>query len=186
MEKSIVVFIGVQGSGKTYLARKLEDSYPSDIISFADPVYLMARSLVSNQLTTELYSDNASFKRYKFEVSGTLMSGRQILQMIGEGARIANPRIWVESMTRSITDTFLEELNRGKDEYTVIIDDCRYPNEVLALVDFAKNTNCEIAFHHCTYNLIPGQDIPGERMANYFCNHEFSYENLIKYCMEND
>lgn len=188
MEKSIVVFIGVQGSGKSYSAQWYTSFGEGHFttMAFADSVYMIAKSLVGSQLTEELCRSKHHFKHAKFTINGIEMTGRQILQMIGEGARIVNPRVWVDNLTTRISDAFLYGLSLNYDEHTILIDDCRYPNEVLALVDYAKNTGCDIQFQHCTHKLTPGQDIPGERLANYFCNHEFSYENLIKYCMEND
>lgn len=188
MEKKIVVFIGVQGSGKSYNAQWHADfsDDPTTTLAFADAVYLIAKSLVGSQLTEEICRSKHNFKHAKFTINGIEMSGRQVLQMIGEGARLVNPRVWIDRLLSNVTDAFLRSLAWSRDELTVLIDDCRYPNEVLALIDYAKNKNCRIDFVHCKYKLTPSEDIPGERMANYFCTNEFSYKNLIKYCMENE
>lgn len=186
MKKSIEVFIGSQGSGKSYSASAFTLNGFSVVKSFADPVYLMAHHMVSQQMTERLYNSRHEFKNETFVISGVEMRGRQVLQMIGEGARLVNSNVWISKMRATMSDIFYEKGKNGHFlEYAVCIDDCRYPNEVLALIEYAGIIGASINFHHCTYNTDLGKDIPGERMANHFCVNEFSYENLLKYCIEN-
>lgn len=85
-------------------------------------------------------------------------------------------------------DALITELNTiPKNCNSIIgISDCRFENEVKALINFAISNKIEITFIHCDYkserydNTI---DLESEKLAQLFCNKDYSkeeFDNIIK------
>ena len=67
--------------------------------------------------------------------------GRELLQLIGDGARNYNPDIWIERTRDAMINDFIS--------FPVCIDtyffvtDCRYPNEIEKMAKFAREEDFE-------------------------------------------
>ena len=117
---------GIAGSGKTTAADFIEiESLDYDLkpfrLSFADPVKIEAAKESGHPDAMTLKKEDP--KRY-----------RELMQSIADAGR---PSTWVDAMNERLKELAKEELEQADDgmfnEYIVIIDDVRFPNELQML-----------------------------------------------------
>lgn len=119
----IVAVFGPIGSGKSTTAAYLEDACGFKRASFADNLrYRVAKMLIREELVKEQTS----------EVLGILMDPatkeayRPLLQWWGAYCRKQDLEYWVNPLVA-------KALEITRNSFPVVIDDCRYTNEYLAL-----------------------------------------------------
>ncbi|MEI6871425.1 MAG: hypothetical protein WCL08_04015 [Verrucomicrobiota bacterium] len=125
MNKKIIGLTAFKGSGKTTVARKLQNSpfLPKDvaILSFASPLKEMAAVLLAPEA---FLPENKEDPNYG--ICGR--SPRHIMQTLGTewGREKISPHLWLEIMRRRI---------KSCHSPTVIVDDVRFDNEAELLAD---------------------------------------------------
>lgn len=136
MNKLKIALLGNQGSGKTTLARAIDQHYGAEILSFASPIKAMASKLLysltggrtpqehilQDILTGVIPKDRAfSLDGVQFK-EGEL---REILQFLGQGLRdIHGENTWVDILLRYARTHLL---------FNLVVDDTRYANEIVQL-----------------------------------------------------
>jgi energy-coupling factor transporter ATP-binding protein EcfA2 len=121
---SVILISGPQGSGKTTLAKALighlETSRPTYHVKFADPLYAMHEAM---REAAERY--DIPFARKEGE----------LLQYLGtEWGRKKDPNLWVKATLKRVE--LIKRLEHGSP--LIVIDDCRFPNEIAAFPDAFK------------------------------------------------
>lgn len=150
-EKTIILLVGLMGSGKTELAKKYIKDYNHEKFSFADEVRsqsflflghkpkdydnFKARLLYLDRLPTAI----SKILKYLFR---NWLYGREYLQNIGHGQRKLNgDRYWINKTIDKIKQS----------NNPIVIDDCRYKNELTAIHDFAKDNDYRLEIRFCDY-----------------------------------
>jgi len=175
----IKAYIGVIGSGKDYKCAQ-ECTHK---VSFADEVREDVWKLIGwkpktpeeyEQFKTAIlcaidvdYEDNSLAQDLGF-------TGRKLLQNYAELQKtIHSPNYWIYR-----TMDKLEKLHTHRTEDTAVgITDCRFPNEITALINFANEFNCDLEFVHCDfessrYNRT--SDHPSETLAQRYAGRNFT------------
>lgn len=148
----INVYIGVVGSGKDYAAKRDCNTQ----LAFADQLREDVWTMLGWWPKTGTEYD--AFKKKSFGLpGGTMFTGRDLLQRYGtEVRRKEKDSHWVDALLRQLE--FRVDLGK-----TVGITDCRFPNEVRGLIQFARQQNKELSdigqpsffklnFIHCDYH----------------------------------
>lgn len=136
----IKVYIGVIGSGKDYIAKQECDIQLAFADQLRDDVWKM---IDWKPKTPEEYD---MFKRSTFSAFNRignsnallpLFTGRDLLQRYGtEVRRSEDEKHWCDCLIRR-----LEVLSSTNNGNSIGITDCRFANEVSALIKFAKRAN---------------------------------------------
>ena len=163
----IKAYIGVIGSGKDYRAKQECDIQ----LSFADQLREDVWKMIGwKPKTPEEYD---MFKRSTFALFNgvgnvssllPLFTGRDLLQRYGtEVRRAEDEKHWCDCLIRR-----LEILSSTNNENSIGITDCRFANEVSALIKFSKRANklgynIQLEFIHT--------DFKSDRY-NYIAEHE--------------
>lgn len=129
MTNLVIGISGKQGAGKSTLAQALKDHFnrepdwDADIYKFAAPLYAIQDYI------------------YKTIGRNPGIKDGPLLQMIGQWGRERHgENIWTEAWIEAASKHF-SKFNNNKNNRVVIVDDMRYPNEVLTLRSFADRTN---------------------------------------------
>ena len=150
---NIRAYIGCIGSGKDYRCKN-ECTHK---VSFADGVREDVWKILGwKPKTSEEYENfkqslycpvNFSNHRTSAEFP-TEITGRTILQNYAELQKVLHsPNYWIYR-----TLDALENLHKHRTEdMTVGITDCRFSNEISALIQFANDLDCDLEFVHCDY-----------------------------------
>lgn len=140
MSKNIAL-IANKESGKTTLANVLVEQYGYKRLSFAGPVYAITDNILDTfevELNRLYRLQDLTLKQRDDVVTCLTAWGkitapenkflkRGLLQGVGEGCRsIISETVWIEKLLKSA----LEMHQIGQ---PVVVDDCRYSNEILAL-----------------------------------------------------
>lgn len=145
--KKIIAFIGVRGSGKDYCANATMESsklsgYKKLKVGFSDSV----RNTTFQELnvypkTPEEYDEFKKTVYYhdKFLYGKT---GRDWLEYFGEGLREKFPLTWCNRLIDKVRFTPCEVL---------IVTDCRFPHEAMALLSLSRENKADIQFIFCDY-----------------------------------
>ena len=150
----IRAYIGVIGAGKDYRCSK-ECTHK---VSFADGVREDVWKILGWEPKTE--EEYEAFKTTLFYPPGLRaaigysqdnilqVTGREILQNYAELQKVLHsPNYWIYRTLDS-----LENLHKHRTEDMVVgITDCRFSNEISALIQFANDLNCDLEFVHCDY-----------------------------------
>lgn len=137
-----IAISGKMCSGKTTLAKLLQDNYDYTVLSFASPMKRLVKDmqLPLGARVAQVYGDCVHLwgrtlgydvavwlihtflePGVKFEFNGKDDRGRKILQQLGNRAReLFGENIWLLPMKKAVEDT------KGN----IVIDDVRYPNEL--------------------------------------------------------
>jgi len=117
----IVGLSGKKGSGKSTVAEYLKSRIEGAVvISFADPLKKMTSDLFGVPMKQLIGSED---EKNLMTQSG--MTGRQLMQNVGQAMREVWPHCWVNAW-RSEVDSFYAHQGVSP----VIVPDVRYPNEV--------------------------------------------------------
>ena len=149
----IRVYIGCIGSGKDYRAKRDCDVQ----LAFADSLREDVWKILGWKPKTEEEYENfkqslcchVNFSNSRTSVEfPTKITGRIILQNYAELQKVLHsPNYWIYRTLDS-----LENLHKHRTEDMVVgITDCRFPNEISALIQFANDLNCDLEFVHCDY-----------------------------------
>jgi len=140
MNKKIIVFIGVIGSGKTYSANKLMNE-DSEIINFAEELRENVWNLIGWKPTTG--EDYDEFKKFEFKFKDISFTGRDILAKLGTDImRKYNDSIWIDCWKEKATNS---------DKQLILVDDCRFENEMEEILKFCETNNYDSEFIFCNY-----------------------------------
>lgn len=142
----IIGLVGMKGSGKDYTAQKLKEFYQKSgrsvsIINFADPVRQAVYKVlqIPAPKSDEEYT---AFKTKSYSCYGTTKTGREWLEHIGEGSRIATPLCW--------TNEWLRVCKFNQSE-VIITTDCRHEHELLAVRYEALRRGVPHKFRFCDF-----------------------------------
>ena len=148
---TVRAYIGVIGAGKDYRCSK-ECTHK---VSFADGVREDVWKILGwKPKTSEEYEE---FKtsvlchintQYNVTTKELTFTGRELLQNYAELQKVLHsPNYWIYRTLDS-----LENLHKHRTEDMIVgITDCRFSNEISALIQFANDLNCELEFIHCDY-----------------------------------
>lgn len=117
----IIAISGKAESGKDTIANFISKNYGGKIVHFADEVKHIA--------TVTFGWDGKKDEK-----------GRNLLQLIGDGARQYNKDIWVDKLLNKIENSYYKHYDY------LVIPDLRYENEFDALREFAGNMGYDITF----------------------------------------
>lgn len=133
-KREIIAFIGRQGSGKSYQARRLEKERGFKRLSFADPL----REIAFNTIGLEFAEGMAKYDELKRTEIVNGLNFRNILENLGSSVRKYDVDFWVNALITTIR-------NSTED---IVIDDMRYPNEYDLLRSYcvAQNYNYRVYF----------------------------------------
>jgi len=148
----ITVFLGKLASGKGFETNKLlEQGYEK--VSFADELRLSTYTTLS--YTPKNY-DNFKVKLIYLDEHPMWVSklckrlfpkwqtGREVLQVISDAFKKYTPSIWTGLALKQISKLH----SQGKN---IVIDDCRFKHEVVAIQKFCAESNIEVKFIFCDY-----------------------------------
>lgn len=120
--------LGRAGSGKSAGAEYLEWQHGFKIISFAAPLKRMVRDIWEFS-DDQLYGSTESKERVDPRWN---LSPRDCFQRLGQSARThLGEDVWVRALIRTIRGQ-----DDGKGDRLFVIDDCRYANEVSAIISW--------------------------------------------------
>lgn len=131
ISRDLIAFTGYAGSGKSECAGYLEDMYAFRGYSFADPIKTAVAAMFGWD-PDDLEGDTDYSRMFRERVdpwwSEALgiedFTPRKAMQIFGTDImRRWNDDIWVSIMERRIDEA-------RKYHYRVVIDDCRFPNEI--------------------------------------------------------
>lgn len=129
MTAQIIALHGPAGSGKTFCATMfIEQGFAR--VKFADPLKRMFAVLLE-EAGVPHYSTGQYIEGDKKEIPTAKLSfasPRDIMQGLGEWGREIDADFWVNLAMERVN----EHLSYGR---SVVIDDCRYPNEAQAVLD---------------------------------------------------
>lgn len=132
MKTLIGIYSPVPGSGKTTVARFLEDKCGFMRFPFADSVKFAGINLLVSLGMKEHEAHNLLFfdKEKQIPVLREGVTGRYLLQRLGTdfGRNLIDPDIWVKGWKHEIASTIPTCDN-------IVADDVRFPNEVQAIRD---------------------------------------------------
>ena len=174
----IRAYIGVIGSGKDYRCSK-ECTHK---VSFADGVREDVWKILGWKPKTEEEYENfkqslycpVNFSNPRISVEfPAKITGRVILQNYAELQKVLHsPNYWIYRTLDS-----LENLHKHRTEDMVVgITDCRFSNEISALIQFANDLNCDLEFVHCDYESSKydrTSDHKSEMLAQKFAGRTF-------------
>lgn len=138
--KQIIAFTGFQGSGKTYACNRLVAEQDFIKLSFANSLRKMAFKTLNIRYAegmnsyTELKSTNI-YNNQNF---------RNILENLGSAIRVYDKDFFARALTK--------EIDNIKNKHSICIDDMRYTNEYLVLLDYCKQNNISFYAVFCDYN----------------------------------
>lgn len=118
---------------------------------------------------------------------------RRFCQSIGEGRRKENPDYWVNTFKEKWLELFKKDNEAAQSadklwkEMVVIVDDCRYLNEL----NFGKSINAKTIFISRGSRILEDQNAEwrnheSEMMANRYEAGEKDYQDLFGYIVKNE
>lgn len=130
----VVGVAGPAGCGKSTVARHIVDAWGGDTRPFAEPLKAMLKTFlryqgVDAETCCRMVSGNLK------EVPSEYLGGRtprEAMQTIGDWARALHPDLVVNAWRRCI-DRDVEESTTNHEDYILVADDVRFPNEVGAV-----------------------------------------------------
>ena len=167
----IKVYIGVIGSGKDYTANK-ECTVK---VGFADKLREDVWRLLN------LRPQNAS--AYETFKAGTMygnlsiflrLTGRQIMCNYADIIKEENPNYFTEHLLKKLKVRLLDPTCCDD---IIGITDCRFPEEVKALLQFEKDNFVRVTFVHCDFpssRYDPVREHNSEKMAQQFAGLQFT------------
>lgn len=159
--KEIVLFLGLPGSGKTFQADKLVEHQGFVKLSFANELRECLWDLLGWKPSyQEEYSQFKS--KTLFLIGDKLVNGRFLLQRLGtEVIRKRMPDFWVKELLKNVKINNYEK---------IVIDDCRFANEILFILNFALGEKYKVTIKYCEYK---------SSIFNSFicCNYENQHES---------
>ena len=175
----IKAYIGVIGSGKDYRCKN-ECTHK---VSFADELRKDVWKILGWEPKTE--EEYEAFKTTLFYPPGLRaaigysqdnilqVTGREILQNYAELQKVLHsPNYWIYRTLDS-----LENLHKHRTEDMAVgITDCRFSNEISALIQFANDLDCDLEFVHCDYESSKydrTSDHKSEMLAQKFAGRTF-------------
>lgn len=169
--KKIIAFIGFEGSGKDYqTAKELKKNKNSSRIGFSDGV---RRATFKYCGCSPKYGDE--YEEWKItNIPRFNKTGRQMLLLIGEGLRLRDPHVWS-------TEWLFQATWSPSD--VIIVNDCRFTHEALAIIDIAKQFGAEYEFIHCNYQSgrFKVSNDNCDKLAMHFHNNYFGHlKNITK------
>jgi len=167
MTKKVIVMLGAMKSGKTTYANEIIKNDKTFMkISFADALREEAWEILGykpdnydNFKKRIIYLDKCpDFISKILSISFPFLnSGRQFLQNLGEKRRKKNPKYWIEKVGKKIKN----------DARNIVIDDCRYKNELLYVYNICKKNNYELKVYFCNWHEQVLSFHDSERLARY-------------------
>lgn len=126
----IIGLLGRAGSGKSTVAKFLEESYGAQRCSFAAPLKQMAVEIFdfsAGQVYGTQAQKEAVDPRYG-------VSPRVFMQRLGQSARTwLGADVWVKGCLDQIFHDYTRRMGNGETPPVYVIEDVRYHNEVLAI-----------------------------------------------------
>ena len=137
--KTITAFIGFEGSGKDFATNQLLESLQGSVrVGMSDGIRLEAFEQIGIE---PIYGEE--YEKWKTEICGCDgFTGRDLLREIGEGRRKEDPFIWSKKWVTSAS------LLKPKH---IIVNDCRFVHEAMAIIRFASKNNYKLKFIYCEY-----------------------------------
>lgn len=167
----IKAFIGVAGSGKDFYANKCDER-----LAFADGVRADVWKILG--WAPKNPAEYEEFKVTKFNLpGGGECFGRTFLTNYGTDIRRAES---VDYWADRLIDTLQTRLT---DDITIGISDCRFKNEVDALIDFAYEYGADVTFVHANFKsdrYDTSIEHESEHFAQKFAENTFTDEEFTE------
>lgn len=150
MEKEIIAFIGVIGSGKDYNTKKAHEARKgSKILGFSDGVREFTWNMLgwkpSDEREYEYFKENRVMvlNGYDWPAIHTA-TGRQLLENVADQMRRYDPefwgKYWKEKAKRELAVTDC-----------LIVPDCRHTEEAEKIITLASHMGIRYQFYFCNY-----------------------------------
>ena len=167
----IRVYIGVIGSGKNYTAEKECDVR----LSFADKLREDIWRLLNWEPDNE--EEYNKFKEATFssnDLKFFYSTGRIIMCRYADLVKEENPNYFTDHLIKRLKEKLLDSTCWDD---TIGITDCRFPEEVKALLQFEKDNFIRVTFVHCNFKserYCNNSDHNSEKMAQQFAGLKFT------------
>jgi hypothetical protein len=138
----LVCMLGCIGSGKSFWSDFLVGKGFANI-NFADALRKLVYNVVGVYPKNEIeYTD---FKFRVFSDGETSFNGRELLQRIGTGVREYQQDFWIDAFKKGVVSSIQNGVKN------IVCSDCRFPNEVTAVIDLGKEYGIDVVFQYCEY-----------------------------------
>lgn len=131
----VIGLAGAAGSGKSTVAQRIVEGWGGDVRPFAEPLKAMLKTFLRYQgvdAETCVRMVSGDLKEVATEYLGG-RTPREAMQTLGtEWGRGLHPDLWVDAWRRRI-DKDAEESEHNNEDYILVADDVRFPNEVAAI-----------------------------------------------------
>lgn len=131
---AIVLLCGMQGHGKTEVARWLDRAHGFYRVSFADPLRAAVRAMGL---------PDSAFTREQKDLPCDALGGatpRDALESLGEWGRAWSPTFWADALVRRVRS--------AGDPPQVVIDDARFDVETAHVIAWARESARAVAVIH--------------------------------------
>lgn len=156
--------IGCIGSGKSYRLQSFIDDvtakgYKVVTGDFSDGIRDLVTYIITGTMANSIDVNSEKYGQWKgqivgeikdpFTMDGCMLSGRDLLRNVGEGAKlIAGPDVWAKYTGEKVYD----EAVRGEKREGVIFGSVRFPVEAEAVCRVAKLLHRDPMFIFCDYH----------------------------------
>jgi hypothetical protein len=187
----IIVFVGKAQSGKSTSAKIVKEILESKKSAFIGNVYILSFATKLKEIAIDLFDWDGKDKGIYYkkvndrpvmeydQSSGThdeaiRDKGRQLLINIGQQMRWIRPTVWVDYLKKRALQILQDE------EYSiVIVDDCRFKNEVSAMREIPDCCVIKIQGRgNCDINDISEKDLDDYTGYDYLLNNDKSMDDL--------
>ena len=167
----IRAYIGVVGSGKDYTAEKECTIKVGFADKLREDVWRLLNLRPQNASAYEtfkagtMYGDLSIFLR---------LTGRQIMCNYADIIKEENPNYFTEHLLKKLKVRLLDPTCWDD---VIGITDCRFPEEVKALLQFEKDNFIKVTFVHCDFpsgRYDPSGEHNSEKMAQQFAGLKFT------------
>jgi len=150
MEREIIAFIGVIGSGKDYQTKKAQEARQgSKILGFSDGVREFTWNILgwkpSDDREYEYFKDNRIMvlNGYDWPAIHTA-TGRKLLENVADQMRRYDSEFWGKYWMEK-AKTLLTETD------CIIVPDCRHKEEARKIITLATHLGIKYTFYFCDY-----------------------------------
>ncbi len=140
--RKVIALVGVIGSGKDYRAQQLIKDGGFVKFGFSDGVREFCWDLLKWKPKNN--DEYEFFKVSNITFMGNKLTGREFLQSVGSKMRELDPAFWAKYWGTQLESKFNNHDN-------IVIADCRYPEEVLEVVERSKQFDFEFKFIYCNF-----------------------------------
>ena len=169
----IRAYIGVIGSGKTYTAEKECTVKLGFADKLREDIWKLLNWAPDNEVEYLTFK-GLTLTDTSYELKHFYINGRQLMCNYADIIKEENPNYFTERLLKKLK-VKLPDVNCWDD--VIGITDCRFPEEVKALLQFEKDNFVRVTFVHCDFpssRYDPVGEHNSETMAQQFAGLKFT------------